>query len=75
MMNITQDSHRGLIVEWISKKGLEYSDTEAREAKRAMLKEVRQQAGCEFVATYMPSWSESEWILIRKSLQTCSGRV
>ncbi|KAL3441450.1 hypothetical protein BJX65DRAFT_313805 [Aspergillus insuetus] len=61
--SVTQDSHRGPIIEWISMEALEDSDLEAREAERALLKEVRQQTGCEFVATCIPSRSESEWIL------------
>jgi hypothetical protein len=66
-----QEFHRGPVIEWILAKIPEDSNPEAnrrrKEAQRALLKEIRQQEGCEFVATGKPAKSESEWIIIRES--------
>ncbi|CEL10275.1 hypothetical protein ASPCAL13398 [Aspergillus calidoustus] len=67
--NTAQEFHQGPVIEWILIKILEDSNPEAKErrkvAQRALLKEIRRQEGCEFVATGKPLKSESEWVIIQ----------
>ncbi|KAJ0418606.1 hypothetical protein BJY00DRAFT_314757 [Aspergillus carlsbadensis] len=51
-------------------KSFQDSDEKAREDEHALLKDVRQQAGCEFVATCMPFRGEFEWVLMQWSSES-----